>query len=58
MPGIVSNCADYYLVVPVDTCEKIDSANGITLAGFLPWNTGVYASCENPWLWYYVCVGV
>ncbi|ROW06500.1 hypothetical protein VMCG_04275 [Cytospora schulzeri] len=58
MPGIVSNCADYYLVASGDTCEKIDSANGITLTDFLSWNTDVDANCDNLWLGYYVCVGV
>ncbi|ROW04027.1 hypothetical protein VSDG_00883 [Cytospora chrysosperma] len=58
MPGIVSNCVDYYLVASGDTCEKIDSANGITLANFLSWNTDVDANCDNLWLGYYVCVGV
>lgn len=58
MPGIVSNCADYYLVASGDNCETIDAANGITLADFHTWNTDVDADCDNLWLGYYVCIGV
>lgn len=58
MPGVVSNCVDYHLVVEGDDCEVVDAEYGITEAELLSWNTEVDALCNNLWEGYYICVGV
>lgn len=45
--GTTSNCFKWYVVVSGDSCDKIDTANGITLAQFRLWNTSVNSGCTN-----------
>ncbi|KAL4897793.1 hypothetical protein BDV59DRAFT_208451 [Aspergillus ambiguus] len=58
MPGIVSNCKQFYKVKSGDSCYTINTAAGITLAQFRKWNTQIDAGCSNLWVGYYVCTGV
>ncbi|KAL3478573.1 hypothetical protein BJX99DRAFT_105093 [Aspergillus californicus] len=55
-PGMVSTCDAFHLVSTNEDCASIASANGITQAQFLEWNSGVGAGCSSLWLGYYVCV--
>lgn len=55
MPGIVSNCSRYYLVVSGDSCGVIASKAGITAADFYKWNTSIDSGCTNLWLDALVC---
>ncbi|KAK0707744.1 hypothetical protein B0H67DRAFT_543028 [Lasiosphaeris hirsuta] len=58
-PGMVSNCAAFYLTQPGDTCAGIASASGVALADFLAWNPRVGGSaCGGLWANAYVCVRV
>ncbi|KAK3312922.1 hypothetical protein B0H66DRAFT_644063 [Apodospora peruviana] len=58
-PGMVSNCDAFYLVKSGDNCEKIATANGISVSQFTTWNTQVGgASCSGLWLDVYVCVSI
>ncbi|KAM0270891.1 hypothetical protein ACHAQH_009252, partial [Verticillium albo-atrum] len=58
-PGIVSNCNRFHLVTSGQTCAVIASANGISLAQILSFNTEMNgATCSNIWLDAYVCVGI
>lgn len=57
-PGIVSSCNKYYLVKSGDSCNAIETSQGITAAHFFAWNTGVKSDCSNLLLGYYVCVGI
>ncbi|KAL2152194.1 hypothetical protein VTH82DRAFT_5378 [Thermothelomyces myriococcoides] len=56
MPGIVPDCARYYLVETQDTCDSIAQKNGITLADFRRWNTYIDENCANLWADALVCV--
>ncbi|KAK3349661.1 hypothetical protein B0T25DRAFT_610550, partial [Lasiosphaeria hispida] len=56
-PGMVLNCAAFYLTRPGDTCAGIASAHGVALADFLAWNPRVGgAACGGLWTDAYVCV--
>jgi LysM repeat protein len=55
---MISNCDAFYKVVSGDTCEKIVKANGISMAQFTQWNTGVGDTCTGLWLDAYVCISV
>ncbi|KAH0424198.1 LysM domain-containing protein [Colletotrichum camelliae] len=57
-PGMVTNCKKFHYVSAGNTCDQIISYQGITLANFIQWNTGVGSSCQNMWANTYVCVGV
>ncbi|KAM0272220.1 hypothetical protein ACHAQH_008779 [Verticillium albo-atrum] len=57
-PGIVTNCNKFHLIRDTTTCQGIVDYNGITMANFLRWNTGVVSNCGNLWLGTYACVGV
>ena len=61
-PGIAADCTVLQLVHLDDTCARITSRNGITLADFLAWNpsigTDATAGCTNLLPNYHVCVSV
>lgn len=58
-PGISPNCDAFVLVVQGDTCASIAKANGITLAQFVAWNTGVGGEqCLGMWANVYACVSI
>ncbi|KAF7536445.1 hypothetical protein G7054_g4539 [Neopestalotiopsis clavispora] len=57
-PEIVSNCDDFYLVKPGDTCAAIVSSHGISLAQFLAWNPAAGSSCSGLWANAYACVSI
>ncbi|KAK8043699.1 hypothetical protein PG993_006129 [Apiospora rasikravindrae] len=57
-PGMVSNCKKFHYVSPGDACAQITTYEGISLADFTRWNTGVGADCSNMWSKTFVCVGV
>ncbi|KAJ0159174.1 LysM domain-containing protein, partial [Colletotrichum tanaceti] len=46
-PGMVSNCNKFHWVAQGVTCSQILSYNGISLADFAKWNTGVGATCSG-----------
>jgi hypothetical protein len=54
--GTTSNCYKWYVVASGDTCDKIDTANGITFAQFQLWNTSVNSGCTNIQLGVAYCV--
>jgi LysM repeat protein len=54
--GTTSDCYEWYVVVSGDTCDKIDTAYGITLAQFILWNTSVNSGCTNIELGVAYCV--
>ncbi|KAF9876154.1 hypothetical protein CkaCkLH20_06600 [Colletotrichum karsti] len=56
-PGIASNCDKFHLVGDGDSCAKIASANGISVAQFAQWNT-LNSGCSNLWGSVYACVHV
>ncbi|KAK3901306.1 hypothetical protein C8A05DRAFT_35026 [Staphylotrichum tortipilum] len=46
--GMAAECAKLWLVGPDDTCESIETANGITETQFLQWNPAVgTTACTN-----------
>lgn len=55
MPGIVSNCKRYSLVVSGDSCEIVSQRYGINVNDFKKWNTYINAQCTNIWLGALVC---
>ncbi|CCF32599.1 LysM domain-containing protein [Colletotrichum higginsianum] len=57
-PGMVNNCKKFHYVSEGNTCGQIISYNGITLANFVKWNSGVGATCQNMRAKTYVCVSV
>ncbi|KAL4861861.1 hypothetical protein BDV12DRAFT_203586 [Aspergillus spectabilis] len=56
--GMVTNCDDFYLVVPNDSCFDIAAEAGIPLQTFYDWNPALGTSCGGLWPDYYVCVGI
>ncbi|KAJ9143047.1 LysM domain-containing protein [Pleurostoma richardsiae] len=56
--GMAANCNKFYLTKSGDSCANIASANGILLADFYTWNTGVGSSCQTLWADTYYCVGI
>ncbi|WQF88125.1 Putative LysM domain-containing protein [Colletotrichum destructivum] len=48
-PRMVTSCRKFHYVSEGNTCGQIISYNGITLANFVKWNTGVGATCQNMW---------
>ncbi|KAL4812146.1 hypothetical protein BDW67DRAFT_178997 [Aspergillus spinulosporus] len=58
IPDITSDCKTYHNVQDGEGCWAIDSAYSITLDQFRKWNPTIDASCSNPRVDYYVCVGV
>ncbi|KAI1774930.1 carbohydrate-binding module family 50 protein [Hypoxylon cercidicola] len=57
-PGLVSNCADCYLVAEGDNCYGVSGAYGIAMSDFLLWNPSLYQNCTNLQIGYNYCVGV
>ncbi|KAF2030399.1 hypothetical protein EK21DRAFT_40677, partial [Setomelanomma holmii] len=57
-PGMVAGCKKFDYVNSGDTCDVIIKRNGITLADFTKWNSGVGSDCRTMWGEAYVCVGV
>lgn len=57
-PGLTSNCNKFYLVKTGEGCADIASKNGISLADFYKWNTGVGSNCETLWANTNYCVGI
>lgn len=57
-PGMVGDCNAFYYVQSGDTCSKIASRKGITVAEIERWNPKVGSSCSDLWQKTYICVGV
>ncbi|KAH7356066.1 hypothetical protein BKA66DRAFT_446027 [Pyrenochaeta sp. MPI-SDFR-AT-0127] len=57
-PGLVSNCNRFYFAKVGESCADVLKNNGITLADFAKWNTGVGSNCQNMWGDTYHCVRV
>lgn len=57
-PGVVSNCNRWYLVKSGDSCYTIQQSQGVSVADWGKWNTGVKSDCSNLFVGYYVCTGV
>jgi hypothetical protein len=56
---MVGNCAKFHLVKTGDTCSRVATANGISLADFLKWNPDVGgSSCGKLQRDAYACVGL
>ncbi|OJJ42541.1 hypothetical protein ASPZODRAFT_162157 [Penicilliopsis zonata CBS 506.65] len=59
LPGIASNCVEFYTVVSGDYCEAVEKRFGITAADFLAWNPSISTDClTNFWAGYAYCVGI
>ncbi|KAG7149156.1 LysM domain-containing protein like [Verticillium longisporum] len=46
-PSIVSNCAQFHLVVSGDRCSTISAKYGIPVDRFLEWNPAALSSCKD-----------
>lgn len=57
-PGMVNNCNRFYFAKVGESCTDLLKTNGITLADFAKWNTGVGNNCQNMWDDTYHCVRV
>ncbi|PCD24494.1 hypothetical protein AU210_013613 [Fusarium oxysporum f. sp. radicis-cucumerinum] len=58
-PGMVGNCNKFYeFKGGSESCADILSKNGVSLADFAKWNTGVGETCAYLWPNVWVCVGV
>jgi hypothetical protein len=56
--GMTSRCKKFDFVKSGEICDTITRRNGISLADFVKWNTGVGSDCRSMWAETYVCVGV
>ncbi|KAF2012853.1 carbohydrate-binding module family 50 protein [Aaosphaeria arxii CBS 175.79] len=56
--GLIATCNKFYFAIAGDTCNKIVSAQGISLADFLAWNPAVGDDCSGLWAKTYYCVGI
>lgn len=54
--GMVSNCDDFYLVKPGDSCSAIGVEYDVPLPSFYAWNPAVGSSCSFLDVDDYVCV--
>jgi hypothetical protein len=55
---VVSNCDEFYLVQPGETCSTVAGKNGITVEELKAWNPSVGADCSGLWADAYACVSV
>lgn len=55
---MTSSYKKFGFVKNVEICDTITRRNGISLADFVKWNTGVGSDCRSMWGEAYVCVGV
>lgn len=56
--GIASDCNRYYTVVSGDSCDHIETMNGITFAQLYRWNPAIGSNCQTLGVGYSVCVRV
>ncbi|KAM0326641.1 hypothetical protein ACHAQA_006510 [Verticillium albo-atrum] len=54
--GVVSNCAQFHLVISGDKCSTIAAKFGIPVAQFLEWNPSALSSCKGLKTNAYACV--
>jgi len=55
-PQIVTNCDKFYFVPKGETCDKVASKNGISVAEFIKFNPSVGSNCAGLWADTYACV--
>ncbi|CRK16642.1 hypothetical protein BN1723_003819 [Verticillium longisporum] len=57
-PNMVSNCAQFHLVVSGDWCSTISAKYGIPVDRFLEWNPAALSSCKGLKTNAYACVSI
>ena len=55
--GMTPRCNKFVLTKGGDSCGAISKANGISLADFYDWNSGLGGTCDALWTDTYYCVG-
>ncbi|KAM0271876.1 hypothetical protein ACHAQH_008939 [Verticillium albo-atrum] len=57
-PDVVSNCAQFHLVVSGDRCSTISAKYGIPIDKFLEWNPAALSTCKGLKMNAYACVSI